>query len=403
MSLDRPNRARHRIRIVDAVLAVAAGTLVLLGSTVDSEMTFIGSPPPTVALVAAVASVALLWRRRYPRAVVAVTTVCGAALGVVGNLVGFDFSPLILSHVVVAVFSLSLRTDQWSGVRYAVGTTVVALAGSMIEQTGSMIRPSQFGVVATILLAGAVGYGIRIRRDYVAAVEARAELAERTREGEARRRVGEERTRIARELHDIVAHHIALAHVEAGTASYLLRTKPHDAQKVIDRLADTTSDALRELKSTIGLLRSEDDPEAPLEPVPGLGRLPELLASFERAGLTVHLVRRGEERPLSPGVDLTAYRIVQEALTNVTKHAGTAEATVCLEYTRALVTITVHDDGRAQRQTRSGPGYGLIGMRERATSVGGRITAGGRPGGGFEVRTELPLGTGDVGHGERTR
>ncbi|WP_413810807.1 sensor histidine kinase [Streptomyces sp. OE57] len=321
----------------------------------------------------------------------------------VGNLVGFDFSPLILSNVLVAVFSLGLRTDQRTGMRYTVGTAAVAFAASMIEQTGSPVRPSQIGVVATLLLAGAVAYGIRTRRDYIAAVEARAELAERTREEEARHRVGEERTRIARELHDIVAHHIALAHIEAGTASYLLRTKPEEAQKVIDRLADTTSDALRELKATIGLLRSKDDQEAPREPAPGLYRLPELIASLERAGLTVHLVRRGEERPLSPGVDLTAYRIVQEALTNVTKHADTAEATVCLEYTRTLVTITVNDNGRAQRQTRNGSGYGLIGMRERATSVGGRITAGGRPGGGFEVRAELPLGPRGLEDGERTR
>ncbi|MDT0610867.1 sensor histidine kinase [Streptomyces lancefieldiae] len=403
MSLDRPLRTRRRTRIVDAVLAVVTWGLVLLGSTLDSEAAFIGPPAPAVALVAAVPSAALLWRRRHPRAVVAVTTACGTALAVIGSHVGFDFSPLILSTVLVAVFSLGLRTDQQTGMRYTAGTAAVAFAASMIEQTGSMIRPSQPGIVATILLSGAVAYGIRTRRDYIAAVEARAELAERTREEEARRRVGEERTRIARELHDIVAHHIALAHIEAGTASYFLRTKPDEAQKIIDRLADTTSDALRELKATIGLLRSEDDQEAPREPAPGLYRLPQLIASLERAGLTVHLVRRGEERPLSPGVDLTAYRIVQEALTNVTKHAGTPEATVSLEYTRTLVTITVNDNGPAQRQTRNGTGYGLIGMRERATSAGGHVTAGGRPGGGFEVRAELPVDPRGPDHGERTR
>lgn len=223
-------------------------------------------------------------------------------------------------------------------------------------------------------------------------MEARAELAERTREEEARQRVGEERTRIARELHDIVAHHIALAHAQAATAAYLLRSKPDQAQKMLDELAGTTSSALRELKATVGLLRREGDPETPLEPTPGLARLPELIASFEHTGLVVSVSVEGETRPLPPGADLTAYRVVQEALTNVTKHAGSATASVRLAYSRRLLTLTVSDDGHAPPATGT-PGYGLIGMRERALSAGGRLAAGHRADGGFEVTTELPLET----------
>ncbi|MGW4249056.1 sensor histidine kinase, partial [Nocardia sp. NPDC004722] len=249
-------------------------------------------------------------------------------------------------------------------------------------------------VVAGLLVAGALAEATRNRRNYLAALHARAELAERTREDEAQRRVGEERVRIARELHDIVAHHMALAHAQASTAAYLLQSKPEQAQEMLDSLAGTTSAALRELKATVGLLR-EDDGDAPLEPTPGLDQLPELLTAFERAGLDITLTVTGGPRPLPSGTDLTAYRIIQEALTNVAKHADTASATVRLGYSRQLLTISVIDDGTAEPvpgdEDSEIPGYGLIGMNERAVSAGGHLHAGRRPDGGFEVTTELPL------------
>jgi len=238
--------------------------------------------------------------------------------------------------------------------------------------------------------------GARIRRAYLDVVQARADYAERSREEEARLRVAEERMRIARELHDVVAHHMALANAQAGTAAHLARSHPDKVRKILDDLAGTTSSALRELKATVGLLHQSNDSDASLEPAPGLARLPELTAACQTAGIKVTVTTEGTPRPLSPGVDLTAFRIVQEALTNVTKHASAKAAYVQLEYARDRLTLTVTDNGTATAPAAAdapaaGRGFGLVGMRERAQSVGGELCAGPRPQGGFEVTTTLPL------------
>lgn len=244
-----------------------------------------------------------------------------------------------------------------------------------------------------VLLPVAAGSGARIRRAYLDAVQARAEYAERSREEEARLRVAEERMRIARELHDVVAHHMALANAQAGTAAHLARSHPDQVQKILDDLAGTTSSALRELKATVGLLRQANDSDASLEPAPGLARLPELTAACQTAGIKVTVTTEGTPQPLSPGVDLTAFRIVQEALTNVAKHASAKAAYVQLAYVRDRLTLTITDNGTATAPAApaSGRGFGLVGMRERAQSVGGDLRAGHRPQGGFEVTTTLPL------------
>ncbi|MEU9762053.1 sensor histidine kinase [Streptomyces sp. NPDC047987] len=381
---------RRHPRAVDAAVAVLLWAFAVFSSTV-TDARIVRGPAPSFALAAAVPSaVLLLGQRTYPRTVVVVTTLCGSALSLMGNSMGFDPSPSLTGAALVALYQLALLTDLRTTSVYTLGAVATLAAVSVVWGNGALLRPDRIGILSCVFLAGAVGESVRSRRDYVAAVEARAELAERTREEEARRRVSEERTRIARELHDIVAHHIALAHAQASTASYLLRSRPEQARQMMDQLAGTTSSALRELKTTVGLLRSENDPETPLEPSPGLAQLPELIASFEQTGLTVHVSVEGTVRPLSPGADLTAYRIVQEALTNVTKHAGSAAVSVRLGYSRRLLTLTITDDGH-EPQTSGTPGYGLIGMRERALSVGGRLSAGHRATGGFEVTTELPL------------
>jgi signal transduction histidine kinase len=216
--------------------------------------------------------------------------------------------------------------------------------------------------------------------------------------------VAEERVRIARELHDLVAHQITLANAQATVAAHLFETRPEQTQKSLKELVETTSDALDYLRATVGLLRQSGDSAAPAEPAPGLSRLPTLLESFRRAGLEVSVHQEGTVRPLPPAVDLTAYRIVQEALTNVTKHAGTGSAQVRLSWNRRRVTITVTDDGRGALSAPTAstgssalsgpdraPGYGLIGMRERVTAVGGQFSAGRRPDGGFLVSAQLPV------------
>jgi signal transduction histidine kinase len=221
------------------------------------------------------------------------------------------------------------------------------------------------------------------------AVQARAEQAERTREEEARHRVAEERVRIARELHDVVAHHLALANAQAGTAAYLARGRPDQVDGILTELTGTTAAALRELKATVGLLRQPSDADS-LEPAPGLGRLPELTAAFAGSGLAVEVTVEGAERPLLPTVDLTAFRIVQEALTNVTKHAGTTTARVRLSYDRDRLTITVTNPA-GRLTAKPGNGFGLVGMRERAHSAGGSCQAAPDPGGGFTVTATLPV------------
>ncbi|MYW03180.1 ATP-binding protein, partial [Streptomyces sp. SID3343] len=179
---------------------------------------------------------------------------------------------------------------------------------------------------------------------------------------------------------------------QAGTAAHLARTRPEQAEQILVALTRTTSSALRELEATVGLLRRPDDPDDPLEPPPGLDRLPELVSAFASAGLRVVVTVDGEERPLSPGVDLTAFRIAQEALTNVAKHAAASTAQVGLAYTHDRLILTVSDDGGATvRPPAPGGGFGLIGMGERARSAGGRLHAGRRPEGGFAVTAELPV------------
>ncbi len=258
-------------------------------------------------------------------------------------------------------------------------------------------------------MAGLVGHAARTRRGYLAAVEERARRAEESRELEARRRVAEERVRIARELHDLVAHQITLANAQATVAAHFFDSRPEQTRVSLRELVETTGQALDELRATVGLLRQTGDTDSgvPEGPAPGLARLPDLLESFRRAGLEVAVREEGRARALPPGVDLTAYRIVQEALTNVTKHASGRGARVGLDWGGGRLTVTVTDDGAPRPDPRPvgpAPGYGLIGLRERAAAVGGDLKAGPREKGGFLVTAHLPLPpTRDAATGEEGR
>jgi signal transduction histidine kinase len=354
-------------------------------------------------LVAA-ALVPLPWRRRHPGPVVVATAVCGAA----SAGLGYPLSLPLLAPSVLALYELALRAPQRTVyAHYALVLAMVVPVALLAGNEEQDWAEESVGPVFWLLLPVLAGIAVQARRAYLDAVHLRAEHAERTREEEARRRVAEERVRIARELHDVVAHHMALAHAQAGTAARLARTRPEQAEEILGELTGTTSAALRELQATVGLLRQPGDPEGPegsggpglpggsaepLEPAPGLDRLPELVAAFASAGLPVAVTAEGTERPLPPGLGLTAYRIVQEALTNVAKHAGAGSARVRLAYAQDLLTVSVSDDGGAGRPPPPpGGGFGLIGMRERARAAGGSLRAGPRPDGGFTVTAELPL------------
>jgi signal transduction histidine kinase len=267
---------------------------------------------------------------------------------------------------------------------------LIVPAAVFLDPVGHPLATRTLSPTVWLLFPVVAGNLVRVQQAYGDAVRARAEYAEHSREEAARHRVVEERMRIARELHDVIAHHLALANAQAGTTAHLARTHPDRIHGLLSDLAGTTSSALRELQGTAGLLRRADT-AAPLAPSPGLEQLPELTRMCASAGLDVQIAAEGTVRPLTPGVDLTAYRIVQEALANVARHAGVCTARVRLHYGREQLTITVTDDGTSPPCVTGGRGIGLIGMHERAHSVGGALQAGHRPEGGFQVTTRLPL------------
>ncbi|MEU6037631.1 histidine kinase [Actinomadura sp. NPDC047616] len=375
----------------EGAITATAFVVCLLGGVVQVDDTL--APPSAAAYLVAVVSCAVLpVRHRAPLAVMAATT----AIGMLVPLLGLVLTPLIVAPAVISAYSLAVRTEGRVASAVSLASATLLVASIPLFEALSWRDASRMGAVAAFpLVAGILGHSTQNRRAYLAAVEERAQRAEESRDSEARRRVAEERVRIARELHDLVAHQITLANAQATVAVHLFDTRPEQARKSLKELVETTGNALDELRATVGLLRQSGDAAAPAEPAPGLSRLPTLLESFRRAGLEVSVHQEGTARPLPPGVDLTAYRIVQEALTNVTKHAGTGSARVRLVWNRDRVTITVADDGGggpgASTVPDRPPGYGLIGMRERATAVGGHLSAGRRPEGGFLVSAQLPL------------
>ena len=390
----------HRSRVTDAAVALA-----LLGCSLPGSLITLPGHDPLVAwwpgvALTGVACGALPWRRGRPRSVTAVAVACATAV----SALGYVLTVLLLGPLMVALHSLAVRTDRRTANTFAFSGIALLVSAALLFGPGDEpLILKLFGPAAWLLLPTALGTMTRLRLACLEAVRARAEAAERTREEEARHRVTAERMRIARDLHDVVAHHLLLANLQAGAVGRMLPARPGEAAKIAVELAGTTSSALRELRATVGLLRHDGDPPATdhgsgrhadkePEPTPGLRHLPELAASFRHVGLTVSLTTEGVVRPLSAGTDLTAYRIVQEALTNVTKHAAVATAEVRLAYGADSLCVTVVNGGtpRAHNSPAAQGGYGLVGMRERARSAGGRIRTGHLPQGGFQVVFELP-------------
>ncbi|MEU8999421.1 histidine kinase [Streptomyces caniferus] len=418
---DAPRAGRfqwHRAhpRAVDVVLAVAVFACILCAAVADPH----GPHGPrfgghhlsaTTVVLAALACAALVLRRRLPRTVLALTGAC-----TIVELLARSSDPRapVAASAVIALYSLASRTDRPTTWRIGALTVVVLTAAAMLYGPRPWYAQENIGIFAWTGMAAAAGDAVRSRRAFVDAIRERAERAERTREEEARRRVAEERLRIARELHDVVAHHIALVNVQAGVASHVMDNRPDQAKQALAHVREASRSALEELRATVGLLRQSDDPKAPTEPAPGLGVLDQLVDGFVRAGIPVDLEIPHTPRPLPASVDLTAYRVVQEALTNVHKHAGEgARATVRILHSETALTVTVLDDGAGRagipRQKGgdrppvepggqgepedSGGGHGLIGMRERVFALRGTVVTGPRAAGGFQVRVTLPLQT----------
>ncbi len=385
-----------RLRPVDVLVALLVGFIQITGAIFAARHGPFGPDPEPIrrsldllafALLAA-GPAALVLRHRFPAAVL--VWVFGTTL--LYWLLGYPKGPVFLALLVAFLTAMrhGRRVVGWSvlGAGYFGFLWLDSLAG--LDDAPSL--GEAIGLAAWLLVLGAVAEWIRVRREYVRAVEQRAVEAERTREEEARRRATEERLRIAREVHDVLAHNISLINVQAGVALHLMEDRPEQARTALSAIKDASGEVLRELRSTLGVLRQVDE-QAPLEPSAGLARLDDVIGRAEAAGLRVRKEVEGQPRSLPAGVDLAAFRIVQEALTNVARHAGPATATVRIAYSERDLAVQIDDDGRgvAAHWARSPGGSGILGMRERTAALGGEFEAGPRPEGGFRVRAVLPL------------
>ena len=379
---------------LDAALAAAVLLCMIVSALIDphgdkSTAWGVRTPDPLSLLLIVVAAAALVLRRRAPLAVLAVT---GTAT-LLESVTGDPRAPVAMSAV-VALFTVAVSTDRTTTLRVGLLTVTVLTGAAMLAGPLPWYAQENLAIFAWTGIGATAGDAVRSRKAVVRAIQERAERAERTREEEARRRVAEERLRIARELHDVVAHHIALVNVQAGVAAHVMDKRPDQAKEALAHVREASRSALNELRATVGLLRQSGDPEAPTEPAPGLHRLEELVGTFRNAGLRVEVTRSDLGTALPAAVDLAAFRVIQEALTNAQKHAGTeARAEVSVVRVGPNLEITVLDDGRPDDEPRSvqGGGHGLLGMRERVTALAGTLTTGPRYGGGFRVHAILPL------------
>jgi signal transduction histidine kinase len=250
-----------------------------------------------------------------------------------------------------------------------------------------------FGTTVLTVASWSLGENIRTRRAYLAQLEERARRLEAEREENALRAVRDERTRIARELHDVVAHHVSAIAVQAGAAAEIVERNPQRAREALNFIQETSRQALTEMRAMLNVLRSTEEVAAAREPQPSLAQIDRLVGQSRAAGLPVTLRVEGTARPLPEALDLSAYRIVQEALTNSLKHAGPAHASVLVHYADDTLELDISDDGQGPngQPSEMGGGRGLIGMRERVALFGGELVTGAVPGHGFRVHARLPL------------
>ncbi|WP_410789743.1 sensor histidine kinase [Kribbella sp. C-35] len=344
----------------------------------------------TVVILAVAGAVALTFRRLAPLAVLVVTTGVAAAFVIAEQAK----SPIVV-FMGVAVYTVVMSKDRLTRSVAVIGTALVTLTVEVLFVGGDVL--DNLGLVFFVLFSGAIGEAVRNRRAYLQELEERALRAERSRDEEAQRRVIEERLRIAHELHDVIAHHIALMNVQSGVAAHVLRTQPEEAEQALALVRSGGRTVLQELTVLLGVLRRSGSP-LPTAPAPSLQELDTLIHSFTAAGMKVDWTPLVSPGALPDVIELTAYRIVQESLTNVLKHAPGASARVRITRGADGLTVEVTDTGATVGSTaQPGGGHGLIGMRERVAAVGGTLHTGPGPSGGFAVHAVLPLETGVVG------
>jgi signal transduction histidine kinase len=387
-------RLRANPLAVDAFIAFGLTGLSLV--TIYGGARDLGSYDPLSLVLLVLTTLPLIARRRWPIAVFAVTfgaTMAHAALAreALNTTLGF----------LIALYTVGEYEDRR---RSGLTAIVAAVSVGVLISLRAPLPAGLSGLVQTelaILAAWVLGTWARDRRRQVDTAEARAERLERDREERDRRAVAEERERIARELHDVVTHHVSVIVIQAGAAERALEKRPADARSAIEAIDRTARQALTDMRRMLGILGrasaaggQRDGGEGDLAPMPGLDRLGELIDQVRSAGTSVELSVTGERRALDPGIELSAYRIVQEALTNTLRHAPGARARVAVGYGPSALDIQVDDDGGAAEADgaprASGSGNGLIGMRERVSVFGGEFQAGPTEH-GFRVTATLPL------------
>jgi signal transduction histidine kinase len=375
----------RRLRAADVALAAAIAVLQVGGAYLAGRHQSDRESFDLLAgLLLAAGPAALVVRRRYPLPVL----FANFATTLVYSALGYPQGPIFFGLIVAFLTAVVAGHRVVGWITLAAGYVAFLFVGAVSLDEAAPGWIPAVGLAAWLIVLAAAGEGIRVRR-------ARAEDAARTREEEARRRASEERLRIARELHDVLAHNISLINVQAGVALHLMEEQPEQARTALTAIKAASKDALGELRSVLDVLRQVDE-GAPRSPTAGLEDLDRLVAGAAAAGLDVRVVTEGMRRPLPPSVDLAAFRIVQEALTNVTRHAGQATATISLTYGDGRLDVQVDDDGRGRNGSAgvvAGGGNGIPGMQERAAALGGELRAGPKPGGGFRVEASLPVET----------
>jgi signal transduction histidine kinase len=376
--------------VVDGSLAAAmVGVTIWLG--LDYDVAGFRGFDLQAAVLTCAANLPLALRRLAPMRVLLVTCLAAACFFVAGYMPGFNlFGPLLALYTVVA--SRPLRT----AVIGAAATVATIFQSGMAARSYSVATATAQALVATAV-AWVFGTGARRLADRNARLLELTEQLRQEREERARAAVVAERVSIARELHDVVAHHMSVISVQAGLARYLLPAGPPAVRSALDTIAGTSHEALEEMRRMLSVLRVVTAKERLDggfdEPAPGLARLGDLVERVRAAGVPVELTVTGQVADLPPGADLCAYRVVQESLTNVLKHARSARTTVALDYGSDSLVVRVSDAGPGPAPRRAGPpsGHGLMGMRERARLYGGTVSTGPAPGGGFEVTLTLPV------------
>jgi signal transduction histidine kinase len=367
------------VAIVGALLAVGFGQLAW-GDT--------NGPALGNAVLMTVMALPAFWRRSHPEVAFSVSMTAVAVVSLAYYPSGTDGPGESWFAFLIMTFSLGLYgkgRPRTAATLYGAGAFAVINIGQLAVGTSAF---DVFTAWAFPVIAWVGGWALQRRQAAADLSRQRAEASERH-AADARVAVELERARIARELHDIVAHNVSVMVLQAGAARQILATDPQRAEGSLASIERTGRQAIDEMRSLLGILRREED-ELPTGPPPGLGQLDELAEQLREAGIRVDVEVEGTRRDLLPSIDLSAFRVVQEGVTNVLKHSGAASATVRVRYGASRLELEVLDDGSAVNQ--NGPrGYGLVGMRERLAVFGGTLEAGTRPEGGFALRAQIPL------------